>query len=1293
MAEQKINVFICANPWPNNRLYVNDFFNFSMRYCRDASTKKICYGGAKSGQTCKKNADCFDAESEVAPVCRTDIAAHLPALRISTIIPPNIIKETTGLIREYLFHLVKEKTYCYNKNMQIVQHDGKNLECVGDFNINRCLNSVVNGGYNGTCLVTSVAGDDDYTATGDVIGMRVFINEDNLTPLAWYEENMYGGADVATSKVDGYPAVVNARNTYVNAVNLVPSGGTYNFYSNIYLFTYNEGASAKTQSIYKQLIDSLYFNMNLYRDAAYYSWQSFKTSAYAYKQKLIRDLHRLYSFRDINEKLDNYYDSNGFYPRLEAGSLIPGVSYSTWPSWRRELGMNVVDPINKFSAKSCVYAFGKCVQGGIENGQTCGSDRDCLSYEDAEGNEIACPGCLCQPSLDNLYNQSTCYNAANMSFDEDQAFFDQLESYVYRYQVLDGGVNYKLDYHLEYLKHVQFTSEGEMSESDLRGVGQCYADGLWKKEGDPHPSQAFTFCRLGRWVNSCGNGRVEADLGEQCETSVNMCNEKFGQQTWYTPQTKTCNNCLWQGVCSNIPSKSCTADTTCNQSYGMAICGNHPLINNVKVCSGAGVNNGRLCSIAEDCQISKGICVNFEDSFKIGRCSLNTMMGSNVWTSNTVCQTADDCKSFYQSYYCQLPASELICVSRFNSLADITIDQNNPANDCERCVVQTGGSCTEEKHCVNDAGKTDDLSFYCTDNTQCITKFGDTYGVCAAVSDGSVKGTCYTQNNENTGVECVNAGECMQNLSPSCAPVGTPGFDEADCGGYCGDRIIQANREVCDWAHPDYYSSSNPSADKIYCSNNCSSSCPSGVNGNVFYQGDSYFLRRYCVGTGDSSVDGKACLANSECTATVGGVQRQGTCQLDTLYTLNFEASDGFPSGVNLYLPPCNRLAQGSWTCKSNNAAYLKDGAWCHPDYDEHCVDKNGIIGTCTEAFSGKEPPGFMADITLNNLQAPTLNVIFVIDKSGSMNTYDVSCGDPKGNSGTAKICEFINFSGVREVYACTADGQPHEECVQAEAECKPRDSRFECALDALTNSSTGAIQKLVDFSNENNIDVNMSAVLFSQMTVPATSEDLVWYNSSTVANFKNFLQSPIWMGGTYTDLGFQVAAGAFDINDALLADADKIGDNILILLTDGDVDVQHKNQALEAAVNMKDKNVALYTIAYPNAINNTYLWSSECPADATLLAPAYPPCKDSPVYAYSSASSLSSIYDEIISRMTVTLTVNALSTQLYGGRYIPLPGSYKCKTEAQLLPLNINVSQSLRGNIKLQNLKFNYCP
>ncbi|HPL93193.1 MAG TPA: vWA domain-containing protein, partial [bacterium] len=957
-----------------------------------------------------------------------------------------------------------------------------------------------------------------------------------------------------------------------------------------------------------------------------------------------------------------------------------------------ELGMTAVDPVNKFSSQACVYASGKCLRGSVETGALCSSDRDCISE--------TCPGCVCQPSLDSLYNQSTCYNASTMSFDEEQAFFNQPDSYVYRYEVLDGGANYKLDYHLEYLKHVQFSSEGT-SESDLMGVGQCYAGGTWWNEGDEHPSQDFTFCRLGRWVNSCGNGIVDTELGEDCESSVNMCNEKFGNQNWYTSQTKTCSNCLWQGVCSNIPSKTCVDSPDCRQSYSMAKCESHPLISSVSVCSGAGVNNGKLCTTDEDCQQTKGECLGFEDSFSIGRCQIKSS-DSGSWVSDIACVENGVCSDFYKYYYCQVE-SPIACI-KDNVKQLVDIDQNNLTESCEKCAINTGGVCLPEKHCVNYLGESQDQSFFCSDSQQCLDKFGKEYGSCMATSDGSIAGTCYTQNNENTGMKCFMAKDCFNTLSVDCSLLGGAGFDEADCGGYCGDGTIQSSREVCDWKHPDYYSSNNPDQNKIYCSNTCSSSCPSGTNKNVFYQGDSYFLRRYCVGTGDSNVDGQSCVANDDCRATVGGVERQGTCQLDTLYALDFEAADGFPSGVNLYLPPCNRLAQGSWTCQSTNAAYLKDGAWCHPDYDEHCVDKNGVVGTCTEAFSGKEPPGFMADITLNNLQAPTLNVVFVIDKSSSMNTYDVSCGDPKNNSGTQKICEVYPTPSTRLVYSCI-NGQPAAQCVAAGvSECKVRDSRFECALDALTNSTTGAIQKLVDFATANGVNINMSAVFFSSAipakpsTVPASGEELTWYNSSSVNSFKTFLSGQVTGGSTYTDDGFEVAATAIALKENILAESDKVSDSILILLTDGDVDVSHKAEAIAAASKMKESGVSLYTIAYPQAITNTYLWSSECPADELMIEPNYstsvnPHCVSEPAYAYSSAANLNVIYDEIISRMTVTLTANALSAQLYGGRYMPLPGTYRCSNEAQLLPLNINVSQSLRGNIKLQNLKFNYCP
>jgi cysteine-rich repeat protein len=1297
--ERKLDVFICANPWPNTRLYVNDFFNFSLRYCRDSSKKKVCVGGVKSGQTCVRNADCFDSGSGITSICEHDVSGNVASLRLSTIIPPVVVQQASGLIREYLFHVVKEKTYCYKADLTVVEEDGKKLECLGDWNSNRCINSESYGGYDGYCLTRLAVNDDDYRATGDVIGLRVFKNLDNLRPRKWYQANIYNSRTVVDKKVDGYPAVSEGKNIYINGVNLVSNDrGDYDFYSNIYLLTYSEGASAETQKIYKQLLDSWYFNMNLYRDASYYSWQSFRNSAHTYKQQLIRDLERLYSFQDINDYLEGYYFSNGYYPKLEAGTLIPGVSYSTWPSWSDELGLSVVDPINAFSSDACPYYFGQCTlaNGTFIDNAYCYTDGDCANDD--------CPSCRCQPILDNLYSQQTCYNSSTMNFDEEKSFFDNPDSHVYRYQVLDEGRNYKFDYHLEYLKHVQFDLEGETTERTLSGVGQCYYSGAWFNDGQKHPAQLFTFCRLGRWVNSCGNGKVESDLGEECESTLNMCNEKFGKQTWYTPQNMVCNGCKWQGVCSNNPSVTCVDNQACNKNYGLAQCEVHPLINQVSVCSGAGVNNGKICESVSDCQTSQGECVSFDQSFSFGRCSLaNKTTGNIVWTSNMSCVNDNSCTDYYENYYCQLPASDLICISRQNLLVPMAIDQNDPSRDCERCVVQAGGSCTEEKHCANVYGKTEYPDFYCTSNDQCLSEFGKEFGTCIAVSDGSIQGTCYTQNNDNTGVTCTNAGECQQLFKPICQLLGGAGFDKADCGGYCGDGSIQSGREVCDWAHPDYYSSNNPDDSKIYCSNTCSSSCPSGVNKNVFYQGNSYFLRRYCAGTGSATVDGKACRDNSDCRAMVGDIERQGTCQLDTLYSLNFEAEDGFPSGVNLYLPPCNRLAQGSWSCQSVNTAYLKQGAWCHPDYDEHCVDKNGITGQCVSNNSSVEPPGFMVDITLGNLQAPTVNVIFVIDRSSSMvggldprylgTGSDVSCGDPLNNSGTSKICEFIDSEGDRNVYTCDINGNPHAECLSAGAACIPRDTRFECAIDALANNSNGAIKNLVDFSTESGIDLNIGAVFFSTTVIPSSAANVTWYNKNNANDLRNYLKAQTASGLTYTHDGFRIAREAFILNDERLAGEDKVPENILVLLTDGEVTSQYKANARVEASTLKDNGVTLYTIAYPNAINDTYLWSSECPADSTLLNPAYPPCVASPEYAFSNASNLTSIYDEIINRLRVTLTTNELSTQLYGGRYLPLPGTYRCRSEAQLLPLNINVNSSLRGNIKVQNLKFNYCP
>ncbi|MBI5037756.1 MAG: Ig-like domain-containing protein [Candidatus Kerfeldbacteria bacterium] len=171
----------------------------------------------------------------------------------------------------------------------------------------------------------------------DAIGVRVMENEQKLSPTQWYRAQFGPAApEPQPLTVDGYPAVRAGRTVYVAATNL--SGGTV--YANIYLMSYNDGASSETIEIFNRLLANWEFNTNL---------------TGAQKGQLQRDLQRLSDLSDIAEKLINYKGANQKFPELSGGTYVKTVSNSLWPSWQDTLGVALggnlpTDPVNDFEA-------------------------------------------------------------------------------------------------------------------------------------------------------------------------------------------------------------------------------------------------------------------------------------------------------------------------------------------------------------------------------------------------------------------------------------------------------------------------------------------------------------------------------------------------------------------------------------------------------------------------------------------------------------------------------------------------------------------------------------------------------------------------------------------------------------------------------------------------------------------------------------------------------------------------------------------------------------------------------
>jgi len=190
--------------------------------------------------------------------------------------------------------------------------------------------------------------------SADAIAIRVMPNNDHTSPLVWYRKNIKLQGSPQNLLVDGYEAVRDGRTVYVNAANI--SGN--NFYTNIYIISYNQEAENKTIDIFGQILAHWKFNTNSEIDNNQ-------------KQKIIRDVKRLADLYEMNLALQNYKKDS--FPGLKSGSYITGASVSVWPSWQATLGKELaitmpLDPINKLS---CPAGFDK---------KTCWNQTDKIFY-------------------------------------------------------------------------------------------------------------------------------------------------------------------------------------------------------------------------------------------------------------------------------------------------------------------------------------------------------------------------------------------------------------------------------------------------------------------------------------------------------------------------------------------------------------------------------------------------------------------------------------------------------------------------------------------------------------------------------------------------------------------------------------------------------------------------------------------------------------------------------------------------------------------------------------------------
>lgn len=220
------------------------------------------------------------------------------------------------------------------------------------------------------------------------LGIRIFPNTPLRSPRGWFEKNFPASGGSSARTVDSYSAISVGTTTYVAAP--FPNGANP-FTSKIYLLSVKDSAPEVSRSIAADLLAH---------------WQFETPSEPTLKAAIARDMTRVGDLRDLKTVIDNKITAGGSAPLLAAGSFIPGLSTSKWPSWGATLGAEL--------------------NGALPNDPQ---------------NTFALPDNTCKAA--NGYEETTCWNQSS------KTFFCPGGSHVYAYQS-SGGANYGLYGNLEY---------------------------------------------------------------------------------------------------------------------------------------------------------------------------------------------------------------------------------------------------------------------------------------------------------------------------------------------------------------------------------------------------------------------------------------------------------------------------------------------------------------------------------------------------------------------------------------------------------------------------------------------------------------------------------------------------------------------------------------------------------------------------------------------------------------------------------------------------------------------------
>lgn len=802
--------------------------------------------------------------------------------------------------------------------------------------------------------VSATVGNPD---TIDIISIRMLGNFKHQSIRDWYDKKFPETAGQGVLKtIDGYEALEVGATTYIAASNI--SGGQ--IYTNVYLVAHNVGASPSTVEVYNQLLDNFKFNQNTTLDlqnnicngtalacsddfdcpgycngdisitdesvctGAGYTWAGDYCQSLGLKIR--RDVKRLGELVSIRDGLFEYGGENmacsndpsidncavtgicpgsgvcvPYYPLLNAGSFVDGMSTSKWPlSWQGELSSNIdmslpMDPVNQFNG--CVSA--------TADPNTCW-DESTLEFSCVQYSQIY------------LYQISS--NA------QDFEIGANFETSMPNSTINVSGVNYRFDNNL---------FNGPAIPSGLNIAGQSTENiigTLYQCDG------SVTFTPGTPTSEFCGNGIV--DSGEQCDGNISAMgcsNPPAGitpvdpaGATWWDEQPIGCNppgtiqgttlvECQWA-----IPTPSLTAAECggyCGDGYVQ------PFYEVCENCNASGVCNGvqYICAPGNGtatCDVGAGrsctpVCADLTPA---------AACGDGIWTEGVEQCDGSSYPDGLANWDCEgdITHGEVLCS---NSCEVYCTDGAPYQGSCGNGVVEAGEDCdyvgyvspspdvssiTNTYTCSNECEFTDqycgnndlDYAFHELCDTDYVTPLreysgpfaqyqcrmadiywdfstGNDYGRCTPTAGG----WCGDGVIQNGGGGTVDYGEVCDIGDPYFLPTpidpnptypisGVESSDinnqyecRYDCGattgGWCGDGSFQEDYEDCDYYNflspTPYVSGAYFQTGRIY-QYGCSSSPGSLCTGFGGYCGDGVVQDGTQFGGYDPDVDyGETC--------------------------------------------------------------------------------------------------------------------------------------------------------------------------------------------------------------------------------------------------------------------------------------------------------------------------------------------------------------------------------------------------------------------------------------------------